>query len=156
MPENIRFARNVAIILSIVEFICVIASFGFYIRRRSKIILAIIIFAFIACLWGIYAKVKLSFWGLFGHALFTIGIIGGFLIYCIIDSFASSDKNEKGGMSETFILILLLLPMMLILAMGIYSLILVLYLDTELEEREKTDNERNERRKRRNDLKKMT
>jgi hypothetical protein len=45
---------------------------------------------------------------------------------------------------------------MLILAMGIYSLILVLYLDTELEEREKTDNERNERRKRRNEMKKMT
>jgi hypothetical protein len=94
MPENIRYARNVAIILSIIEFICVIASLGFYIRRRSRIILAIIIFAFIACLWGIYAKVRLSFWALFGHALFTIGVIGGFLLYFLIDSFVSNDRKE--------------------------------------------------------------
>ena len=85
LPENIRLARNVAIILSVIELICCIASVGFYIRRRSKVILAIIIFAFVACLWGAYAKIRLSYWGLFGHAAFTIAVMGGFFIYLIVE-----------------------------------------------------------------------
>jgi hypothetical protein len=85
LPENIRLARNVAIILSVIELICCIASVGFYIRRRSKVILAIIIFAFVACLWGAYAKIRLSYWGLFGHAAFTIAVMGAFFIYLIVE-----------------------------------------------------------------------
>jgi hypothetical protein len=86
MPENIRLARNIAIILSAIELICCIASVGFYIRRRSKVILAIIIFAFVSCLWGAYAKIRLSYWGLFGHAAFTIAVMGGFFIYLIVEA----------------------------------------------------------------------
>jgi choline-glycine betaine transporter len=50
-------------------------------------------------------------------------------------------------MSETAILILLSLPFLLIFAMGIYSLILLLMIDSELEERRKTEEEEIENRK---------
>ena len=52
-------------------------------------------------------------------------------------------------MSETAILILLSLPFLLIFAMGIYSLILLLMIDSELEERRKTEEEEIETRKQR-------
>jgi hypothetical protein len=50
-------------------------------------------------------------------------------------------------MSETAILILLSLPFLLIFAMGIYSLILLLMIDSELEERKKTEEEEIENRR---------
>lgn len=50
-------------------------------------------------------------------------------------------------MSETAILILLSLPFLLIFAMGIYSLILLLMIDSELEERKKTEDEEIDTRK---------
>ena len=140
MPENIRKARNVAIVLGIIEFFCCIASVAFYVRRRSRIILAIIVGAFLASIIGMFAKLTLQFECLLGHATFTIAVIGGFYIYLVIEvSLSDSDRSSQssGGLSEIMILILLSLPLLFIFVMGIYSLILVLMLDEEIEERGK-------------------
>jgi hypothetical protein len=138
MPENIRKARNIAIILGIIEFFCCIASVAFYVRRRSRIILAIIVGAFLASIIGMFAKLTLQFESLLGHATFTIAVIGGFYIYLVIDFSLSNDKNQSnGGLSEFMILVLLSLPLLFIFIMGIYSLLLVLMLDEEIEERNK-------------------
>ena len=137
MPENIRKARNIAIVLGIIEFFCCIASIAFYARRRSRIILAIIVGAFLACILGMFAKLTLQFESLLCHAAFTIAVIGGFYIYLIIDFSVTDDKNQSsGGLSEVMILILLSLPLLFIFVMGIYSLVLVLMLDEEIEARD--------------------
>ena len=44
MPEDLKQTRNNSIILSIIEFICCFLSVIMYVRRRSRIILVIIIF----------------------------------------------------------------------------------------------------------------
>ena len=100
--------------------------------------MAIIILAFIASILGMYAKVTLNFWCLTLHAAFTIAVIGGFYIYLIIEFSLGTDKNSSsGGLNEMTIMILLSLPLLIIFAMGIYSLVLILMLDQEIEEREK-------------------
>lgn len=85
MPENLRKGRNVAIILAFVEVVCCIASLIFYFRRRSKLIIVLIAFNWIATALGFYAKLRMSYCGLLTHAVYTISIIGGFYIYIIVD-----------------------------------------------------------------------
>lgn len=86
LPDNIRKGRNYAIILAFLEVFCCLASFGFYARRRSRITLAIIIMDCVATVVGIFAKLKLSYWGLLSHACYTISVIGGFYIYIIFEN----------------------------------------------------------------------
>jgi hypothetical protein len=137
MPENIRRTRNIAISLGFIEFVCCILAIGFYIRRRSRVIIVFIVIAFIASILGMWAKLRLSFWGLATHAALTIAVIGAFYIYLIIEFALGIDSKTKGGLNETIILILLSLPLLLIFVLGIYSLVLLLEIDEELEEREK-------------------
>jgi hypothetical protein len=136
MPENIRRARNVAIVLGFIEFACCIASIALYSRRRSRLIIALIIAMFVVCIWGVYSKIRLSYWGLLSHAVFTISVVGGFFIYTVIEIILEGDKNSQvAGLNEGTILLLLSIPLLLIFVMGIYSLILFLDVDEELEER---------------------
>ena len=93
MPENIRKARNVALVLAAIEIICCFLSFGFYRIERGRVILALVLLNCIATGGGIYAKLKLSYWGLLGHSLWTISVIGGFYIYIIIDICLRTDRN---------------------------------------------------------------
>lgn len=97
LPENLRIARNLAIKLSVVEFICCLSSFGFYIRRRSRLILAMIIFNFFFTCIGLRAKTKLSYWGLLIHATYTISVIGGFYIYIFIDFAITGDQKPANS-----------------------------------------------------------
>ena len=126
MPENIRRARNNAIIVSMCELFLAIASLGFYARRRSRVILAIIIITIIATIVGFRAKLRLSYWGMLLHASYSISIIGGFFIYIVIDSLLVKEANDDGRISDTVIMLLLLIPMLGLFIMGIYSLYLVL------------------------------
>ena len=99
MPDNIVKARNQAIILGFVEFFCCILSFFLYSRRRSRIILAFLLFNIFATCIGFYSKLKLSYWGLLFHSSYTISVIGGVYIYIVIDYFLTSDYKlsaEKG------------------------------------------------------------
>ena len=91
LPDNLRIARNLALRLSIVEFVCCISSLAFYMRRRSRLILFLIVFNFIFTCIGLRAKMKLSYWGLLIHATYTISVIGGFYIYIFIDYAMTSD-----------------------------------------------------------------
>ena len=84
LPENIRKSRNIAIRLGAIELVCCIASLAFYARRRSRIILALIIMTWIATGFGFMAKLKLSYAVLLAHACYTISVLGGFYIYIII------------------------------------------------------------------------
>ena len=70
-----------------------LASFAFYLRRRSRLLLALVIGTVIATVAGFRAKLKLSYWGLLSHCLYTISVIGGFYIYVIIDFFVSNDHK---------------------------------------------------------------
>ena len=137
MPENIRKARNYSIIFSFVEVLCIVASLALYARRRSRVLLAIIILIFFTCLLGVYSKVRLSYWGLLTHAVITISVIGGFFLYTIIDIAIGTDRPQGSGIGETAILLLLSLPLLVIFILGITSLNLFLDVDDELEERKK-------------------
>mmetsp|Transcript_13911 Transcript_13911/g.23679 ORF Transcript_13911/g.23679 Transcript_13911/m.23679 type:complete len:115 (-) Transcript_13911:462-806(-) len=102
MPENIRRARNIAIALAFVEFFCCIASIALYVRRRSRVILVIIGFAFFSTALGAFSKMRLSYWGLLTHSALTIAVIGGFFIYLMIEILFGTDKSPagKGGLNE--------------------------------------------------------
>lgn len=141
IPENLRKARNIAIILAFLEFACCLLSFGFYDLRRSRVLLAIIILTTMTTIGGFYAKIKLSYWGILAHALYTVPIIGGFYIYIIFDFFFGTDRQISGGsgLSDTFILLISSLPMVAIFFMGIYSVFLAIKIEEELEQRQKTD-----------------
>ena len=67
------------------EFLCCALSFGFYEIRRAKIILAFCVINCIVNIFGIYAKLVLSMYGLLGHAMYSISFVGGFYIYIMID-----------------------------------------------------------------------
>jgi len=93
MPENIRKARNIALVLAAVEILCSILSFGFFRIERGRIILALCIMNCVATGGGIRAKLNLSYWGLLAHSCYTISVIGGFYIYIIIDICLRTDRN---------------------------------------------------------------
>jgi len=99
LPENIKRARNTAIILGAIELLCCFTSFFLYEIRRSRIIISFLIFNLLATFFGFYQKIRLSYWGLLAHATYTISIIGGFYIYIFIDYFLTrnSDINQKSG-----------------------------------------------------------
>ena len=81
MPNKIRQYRNIAIVLAFIELVCCVACVPFYVRRKSKLVLAFVILCFVFCGFGLWAKIRLSSWGLLLHAVFTIAIIGGLYIY---------------------------------------------------------------------------
>ena len=138
MPENIRKGRNLAIGLGAMEFLCCIAALGLCTRERSGIVTMIIFLAFLSSIGGSFAKLVLSWWGLLIHATLTIAAIGGFYIYSLISFFFRVDHHEGiGGLDESFILFLLALPLFFIFLMGIYSLVLLLMVDEELDDRKK-------------------
>ena len=146
LPENIRRARNIAIVLGVFELICVFGSVPFFCRRRSKIVICLIILCFLISILGTWAKLRLSYWGLLVHAGFTIAVVGGLYIYIIIEISLDSGREEQtGGMNEGLVLFLMSLPLLFIFAMGIYSLILLLMVDEELEERRKAGDEERDR-----------
>ena len=95
MPDSIVKARNHAIILGFVEFFCCMLSFFLYSRRRSRIILAFLLFNIFATCIGFYSKLKLSYCGLLMHSSYTISVIGGVYIYIIIDYFLTSDYKSS-------------------------------------------------------------
>lgn len=143
VPENLRQARNIAIILAFLEFACCMLSFGFYDLRRSRILLAIIILTSLTTMGGFYAKIKLHYWGILAHAMYTVPIIGGFYIYILFDYFFGTDRTTNGGgFSDTFILLISSLPMVAIFFMGIYSVYLAIKIEEELEQRQKSDQKR--------------
>jgi len=51
-----------------------------------------IILAFGASIFGMWAKIRLNWWGLLIHATFTIAVIGGFYIYQVIEVCMGVDK----------------------------------------------------------------
>lgn len=147
IPENIKKARNTAIILGVIELFCCIASFFLYEIRRSRIIISFLIVNLLATCFGFYQKLRLSYWGLLAHATYTISIIGGFYIYIFFDYFMTrnqDDQKSKGQLSQTIVLIISSLPLLGLFGMGIYSCYIVLKLDDEFESRRKNDRQRQE------------
>ena len=96
IPAGIVKTRNTAIILGFIELVCCLGSFGFYARRRSKIVLFMIFFIFVSTLGGLLAKLRLSYYGLLAHGMFAISVLGGFYIYIIIDTFLASEVETEG------------------------------------------------------------
>jgi hypothetical protein len=147
-PDNIRDSRNRAIILIPFEIVCCFACVIFYLRRRNRLILALIIMNFIATLVGFNSKLTLSYYGLLAHACYAISFIGGFYVYIIIDYMLTSDRrakqrdvdqNKETRLSDTTFLILGSVPFLLLFFMGIYSAVLLFKVDDELEARNQTE-----------------
>jgi len=95
LPQEIVTTRNRSIILSFLELFLDLASLYFYIRRRGRIILAVTIGNFIFWGVGMWASLKLSYWGLLSHSLYGISIVGGFYAYILIDGLIISGKEEN-------------------------------------------------------------
>ena len=143
LPENIRQGRNTAIKLMYLEMFCCILSFGFYARRRSRLILAICIMNIIFTFIGIRAKLTLSYCGLIAHSMYGISVLGGFYIYIMIDSFLTADdtgpaQDDQDGaaLSRTTSLLLSSFPMLGLFFMACYSCHFLLMVDDELDRRE--------------------
>jgi len=139
MPENIRKGRNVAIILAFVEFGCCLLSFGFYDIERSKALLVVLLLTFVTTIGGLYAKVRLSYSGLLLHSFYNIPVVGGFYIYILIAWFFTSDSKHDGALSDTITLLISSIPMFAIFIMGIYSCVLAIKVEEELEARAKVN-----------------
>ena len=141
LPKNITNLRNMAINLSMVEIICDFSSIFFYVRRRSRIILAIDILNFFFVFLGLYGKLTLSYWYLAAHAMYNLSVVGGFYIYIMIDSYIveylKQEQLNVGQMSQFQVLVLSSLPLLGIFMMGIFSCILFMRVDSELQERRK-------------------
>ena len=137
MPENIRKARNISIILAFIEFGCCFLSFGFYDIERSRLLLAILVLTFLTTAGGFYAKVRLSYMGLLLHACYNIPVIGGFYIYIIIAYFFTTDSKHNGALSDWVALLVTSIPMLCIFLMGIYSVVLAIKVEDELDARKK-------------------
>jgi len=137
IPENIRKARNIAIILAFCELVCCVLGIGFYIRRRSRSILFLIIWCFLMTLFGFKAKLELSYCKLLAHACMSIPVIGGFYLYILIDNAITSSNHNEGAISETWILILTSCPFLGLLIMGCYSCALCIMVDDEIDARKK-------------------
>ena len=141
MPENLRKARNIAIIVSVFELVCAFGSAVQYEVRRSRAILLMTLMNVIFVCIGFFSKLSLSFCGLIVHSTYMISFIGGFFIYVLIDFYMRSGEEKTGrGMGEnnvdqTSILLLFSLPLLLLFVMGIYSLALLMAVDDELEGR---------------------
>lgn len=86
---------------------------------------------------GFQAKLKLNYCGILAHAMYTVPVIGGFYIYCIVEFFLGTDSSPNSGFSETWILMITSLPLLGLFCMGIYSIYLVALIEEELESRKK-------------------
>jgi len=95
IPQDIVTTRNRSIILSFLELFLDLASLYFYVRRRGRIILVVTIGNFIFWAVGMWASLKLSYWGLLSHSLYGISIVGGFYAYIIIDGLIMSSKDDN-------------------------------------------------------------
>jgi hypothetical protein len=139
MPENLKHARNNAIVIGFLEFICCFLSFGFYDLRRSKALLVVIILTVLTTAYGFRSKLQLNYCGILFHAMYTVPVIGGFYIYQIVDFIFGTDSGstEDGRLSGSLILVLSSLPLFFLFLMGIYSIYLVSLIDDELDERKK-------------------
>lgn len=143
LPEDLKKARNMAIILMFIELACCFMSFGFYIKRRSRVILFLIICNFLATLLGVHAKLRLSYCALIAHAMYTISFIGGFYIYIMIDyaltgdgaDLSQDDEHRFKPINQTLILIGTSIPLLALFLMGIYSVVLAAKVEDELEAR---------------------
>jgi len=143
LPENIRRARNRAIVLGFIEAICCLAAFAYYEESRSRVILALCIVNLVASAIGFRAKIKLSWYGLLIHSAYTMAVCGGFYIYVLIDLFFGTnhaDETHDGkSQSGTVVMAISSLPLVGIFAMGIYSCCLLIMVDDELVARKKAE-----------------
>ena len=92
LPQNIVTTRNRSIILGFMELFLDVASLYFYIRRRGGVVLAITILNFLMFGLGMWATVKLHYYGIMSHAIYGISIVGGFYIFIIIDAIIADQK----------------------------------------------------------------
>lgn len=143
IPDKIMRARNRAIQLGFIELICCLACLIFYERRRSRIILFLIVMTWISTAFGFHSKLTLSFYGLLGHSCFTISVLGGFYIYILIDLALGTERNmgqdDGGGLNDTTILVITSLPFLFLFMMGMYTLRLVFLIDEELDARKRAE-----------------
>mmetsp|Transcript_32872 Transcript_32872/g.50261 ORF Transcript_32872/g.50261 Transcript_32872/m.50261 type:complete len:138 (-) Transcript_32872:389-802(-) len=128
---------------------CCLLSVNFFFRRRSVFLMMILFFTILATVAGFRAKLMLIYWHMLAHAAYSISIIGAFYIYIIIDAIAvDTVKNDSKGnpitetLDDTIVLLISSIPLLGLFIMGIFSLVLVLQIDDEIEQRNIIEEER--------------
>ena len=90
LPEDLRKARNFAIIISGFEFLFAMLSSAQIALRRNKAIAVMTVLNLFFVTFGLFAKMSLNYCGLILHSTYMISIIGGFYIYIMINFFIKS------------------------------------------------------------------
>ena len=73
--------RNRSILLGYLELFFDLASLYFYISRRGGVVLVITLFNFIFWGIGMWATIRLHYYGLMSHAIYSMSVVGGFYIW---------------------------------------------------------------------------
>lgn len=84
-PEDLRRARNFAIIISGFEFAFALLSSAQWALRRNRLIAVMTVMNIFFVGFGLLAKMSLNYCGLIMHSTYMISIIGGFYIYIMIN-----------------------------------------------------------------------
>ena len=114
-------------------------------EEDSEFLVAFVGITILSTFIGFLSKLRLSYWGLLFHACYSISVVGGFYAYIVISYFidkSRSDDPSSGGsgssrIDEPEILLLTSFPLLLLFGMGIYSCVLLIRIDNELDERKK-------------------
>lgn len=86
LPNDLRKARNVAIVISVFEFIFASLAVIEYFMRRNKLLMVFTVLNLLFVCLGLRAKLTLDYCGLIVHSTYMISVIGGFYIYIVIDA----------------------------------------------------------------------
>ena len=87
LPDDLKKARNIGIIVSGFEFLFAGLAAVEYSIRRNRLLMVFTIMNLLFVGMGLMAKLTLNYCGLILHSTYMISVIGGFYIYIIVNAF---------------------------------------------------------------------
>lgn len=109
LPDDLRKARNVAIVVSGFEFLFAGLAAVEYSVRRNRLLMVFTVLNILFVGLGLIAKLTLNYCGLIIHSTYMISVIGGFYLYILITAIIHSQQHREGmglddqNLSETTI-----------------------------------------------------
>ena len=97
LPGQIVTTRNTKILLCYLEIVMDCFAIMFSIIRRSKVNTAFTIGNLLFLMLGIWSTMKLHFWGLVAHATYSIAMVGGYVIYKVIDTIVIENMDQEAA-----------------------------------------------------------
>lgn len=124
-PNEIKYRRNVLIVLSMCQILASFIGMLILIVRRSFIYIFINLLAIILAFCGVYGATKIHVIFLIIHCIFTTAVTGGFFVYQILDLFLASDTTygDKKRFGDNLLLFVFSLPYVFDCCVGVYNYI---------------------------------